>query len=87
MIAPVLIYALCIVASVTCAGLLGRAYVRARTPLLLWTSVCFAFFALNNVLLAADLLVFTDIDLLGVRQATTGLGLAALLYGFIWQTR
>jgi hypothetical protein len=85
--AAVAIYLLCLTASLACALLLGRAYRRARTPLLLWTSISFGFFALNNLLLAADMLVFTQVDLLPLRQAATGLGLAALLYGFVWQTR
>ncbi len=80
-------YLLCLATSVACALLLARAYLRSHTRLLLWTSVSFGFFALNNLLLVADLLVFTRTDLLPLRQAATGLGLAALLYGFVWQTR
>jgi hypothetical protein len=51
--------------------------------LLFWTAVSFGFFTVNNLLLAADLLVFTSIDLLVWRQLAAGLGLAALLFGFI----
>ena len=84
---PVAIYLLCLATSLACAGLLGRAYLRARTPLLLWTSISFGFFAVNNLLLVADMLVFIDADLTFWRQAAAGLGVASLLYGFIWQVR
>jgi len=67
--------------------LLARAYLRSRTRLLLWTATCFVFFAINNLLLAADTLLFSDIDLSPWRQAAAGLGLASLLYGFIWEAR
>lgn len=80
-------YLLCLATSLACAALLGRAYVRARTRLLLWTSISFGFFALNNLLLAADLLVFTRVDLWAVRELAIGLGLATLLCGFVWETR
>ncbi len=83
----VLIYSLCVATSVACAGLLGRAYVRSRTRLLLWTAISFGFFALNNLLLAADLLVFTTVDLWLWRQLAAGLGIATLLFGFIWESR
>jgi hypothetical protein len=84
---PAATYLLCLATSVACALLLGRAFVRARTPLLLWTSISFGFFAVNNLLLVADALVFTQTDLLLWRQAAAGLGVATLLYGFIWQVR
>jgi hypothetical protein len=83
----VAIYLLCLATSLACAGLLGRAYLRARTPFLLWTSISFGFFALNNLLLVTDMLVFTDTDLTFWRQGTAGLAVASLLYGFIWEVR
>ncbi|HEY3800577.1 MAG TPA: DUF5985 family protein [Caulobacteraceae bacterium] len=87
-IASIAICVLCVATSAACAGLLGRAYVRSNgLSLLLWSAIGFGFFALNNLLLALDLLVFTSVDLSPWRQATAGLGLAAILYGFVWQTR
>jgi hypothetical protein len=85
--APALIYALCLLASAGCAGLLGRAYLRARTPLLLWTAVSFGFFALNNLALVLDMLVLPGQDLWVWRQAAAGAGLGVLLLGFIWETK
>jgi hypothetical protein len=83
----VAIYLLCVITSAACAGLLGRAYAKGRTPLLLWTAIGFVFFAVNNLLLALDLVVFTTVDLSPWRQLAAGLGLASILYGFVWQAR
>jgi len=83
-----LIYALCLVASAGCAGLLTRAYLRSRTRLLLWTAVAFGFFALNNLLLAVDMVLLpTQIDLWLLRQAAAAAGLGVLLYGFVWEIK
>lgn len=83
--APTAVYILCMLASTACAGLLTRAWLGSRSRLLLWTAVSFGFLALNNLLLVADLVIFTDVNLLPYRQTATGLAIAALLYGFIWE--
>lgn len=83
----VVTYLLCLATSIACAGLLGRAYRRTRTGLLLWTSISFTFFAINNLLLVADMLIFTEVDLLLWRQAAAGLGIATLIFGFVWEAR
>ena len=68
------------------AGLLTRAWLASRSRLLLWTAISFGFLALNNLLLVADLVIFiTQVNLLPYRQATAGLAIASLLYGFIWE--
>lgn len=46
-----LVYALCALTSLVCAIMLTRGYRRSRVRLLLWSALCFACFALNNVLL------------------------------------
>jgi hypothetical protein len=79
-----IVYVLCFLTSAACAWLLGTAYGRVRTKLLLWSSVCFALLAANNLALVLDLVVLPNIDL---RLARLGLSLAAalsLLWGFIW---
>ncbi|MGH7822688.1 MAG: DUF5985 family protein [Candidatus Binatia bacterium] len=81
------IYIACAITSVLCAILLVRGYRRRRNQLLLWSSLCFIFLALNNVLLFVDLvLVPTTADLSIGRHllALTGLGL--LVYGLVWDT-
>ena len=83
---PPLIYFLCLLASAVCAALLVRGYRRSRTKLLLYSALCFVFLALNNLLLAIDLLVFpTSIDLTAMRLVAALAGLLTLLYGFIWE--
>jgi hypothetical protein len=85
--APALIYLLCLLTSAVCAALLVRAWLRTRTTLLLWVAWCFVLLALNNLLLVADLVVFTtELDLAVPRQLATVAALGVLLVGFIRET-
>ena len=81
------VYVLCALTSIACAWLLLRAYLAAPTRLLLWSSICFAFLAVNNVILAVDLGFWESADLSAVRTGAGFAGLAALLLGLIWDTR
>ena len=81
---PAIVYVLCFLASSACAWLLGRSYLRTRTRLLLWSSVCFLLLAGNNLLLMLDLLVFTDVNLRIGRLLLSLSAVAVLLFGFIW---
>lgn len=84
---PEVVYFLCALASSLCATLLLRKYRQTGIRLLFWSSVCFICFALNNLLLFVDMVVFPDrIDLRIIRNATTLVGLLFLLYGMIWDT-
>jgi hypothetical protein len=81
------VYLLCFATSLVCLILLVRSYLRTRTRLLLWSSLCFVFLALNNLLLFVDVVVFpVEVDLLPYRQLTSLIGISVLLYGFIWET-
>ena len=80
----VVVYTLCALTSLACAVLLARGYRRTRARLLLWSSVCFSGLALNNLLLIIDARLLPSIDLLVVREVPALLGVAALLYGLIW---
>ena len=81
------VFLLCFATSVVCLILLVRSYLRTRTRLLLWSSLCFVFLALNNLLLFIDVVVFpVEVDLLPYRQLTSLIGVSVLLYGFIWET-
>jgi hypothetical protein len=82
--APIL-YLLCLLTSVACASLLIRSYWRHRTPLLLWSGICFALLALNNLILVLDLVVFPDIDLGPARALSSLLAVGVLVYGFVWE--
>jgi hypothetical protein len=78
------VYALCAATSILCAVLLWRGHRRSRTRLLLWSCWCFAFLAVNNVLLVLDLAVIDGVDL-SVWRGVTGLaGLSLLVYGLIF---
>jgi Family of unknown function (DUF5985) len=82
----VAVYILCALTSLACAVLLLRSYLKTRTRLLLWSSLCFIALAVNNVLLFVDLVVVPNIDLSLWRHVTTLCGLSLLLYGLIWDT-
>jgi len=82
-IAP-LVYFLCAATSFTCSVMLLRAYHRSDFGLLLWSSVCFAALALNNVLLFVDLIVLPQVDLLLWRNLAALAGVSTLLFSLIW---
>lgn len=86
MTGPQVVYLLCVVTSVLCAGLLVRAYLRTRTRLLLWSAVAFVFLAVNNTLVFLDLVVVgPTVDLLPYRYAAALAAVCVLIYGFIWE--
>ena len=83
---PAIVYVLCFLTSSACAWLLGRSYQRNGTRLLLWSSVCFAFLAANNLVLVLDLVVWADgADLRIVRLLLALAAVASLIWGFIWE--
>ena len=84
---PEAVYLLCAGTSLACAILLLRGYLRQRTRLLLWSSVCFVLLALNNVLLFVDLIVVPTVDLSVWRSITPLAGVGVLLFGLIWESR
>ena len=81
---PAVVYILCFLTSSACAWLLGRSYLRSRTPLLLWSSASFVLLAGNNLLLVLDLLVFLDLSLRTGRLLLSLAAVCVLLFGFIW---
>ena len=81
------VYVLCALTSLACAVLLLRGYARRKTPLLLWSGICFFGFAVNNVLLFLDKVVITEVDL-GVLRASSGAAaLMFLMYGLVSGSR
>lgn len=72
--------------SATCAILLWRGYQRGKKRLLLWSSLCFAGFAITNLLIFVDLVIFPKTDLYVFRLVTTAISLGFLLYGLIWES-
>ncbi|MEP6991853.1 MAG: DUF5985 family protein [bacterium] len=82
----IFVYSLCALTSLICAVMLLRGYQRSRVRLLLWSGLCFACFALNNVILFIDLQVLPDRDLSVLRSLPSLVGMGLLLYGLVWES-
>lgn len=80
------VYLLCGLTSVACALLLFRQFRRTRGGLLFWSTLCFVFLAMANILLFIDLVLLPEVDLSAVRNSLTLLSLMLLLYGLIRET-
>lgn len=78
------VFGLCAVTSIVCALLLWRGWRRSRARLLLWTSLGFVGFAVNNVMLFVDELIVPERDLQIVRSSSGFAAFAVLLFGLIW---
>ena len=82
---PATVYILCFLTSTACAWLLGRSYAENRARLLLWSSICFAFLAANNLVLVVDLVVWPDSDLRLPRLLLALAAVSSLTWGFVWE--
>jgi hypothetical protein len=81
------VYSLCLLTSVACAALLVRSWLASRTRLLLFSAVCFALLAVNNLLVVVDMVLLPVApDLTLWRQIAALAALGVLLYGFRWET-
>ncbi len=75
------VYALCALTSLACFGLLLRQHRRAPSRLALRSSIAFLCFAVANILLFADLVVFPNtIDLRIWRNGANLIGAFILLF-------
>jgi uncharacterized membrane protein len=81
-----IVYVLCALTSIACAVLLLRGYARSKYRLLLWSGLCFAGLAINNILLFVDVRVVAQ-DLSLVRTIPAVIGLGVLIFGLVWETR
>jgi hypothetical protein len=79
-----IVYVLCALTSGLCAVLLLREYRRGRSRLLLWSGLSFVGWAVNNVLVFADLIMWPAYDLSAVRAGASLIAVTLLLYGLIW---
>jgi len=84
---PAVVYILCFLTSATCAWLLARSYWQNGTGMLLWSSICFVFLALNNLVLVLDLVVWptSEVDLRLPRLLLALAACSSMLFGFIWK--
>ena len=80
------VYMLCALTSILCAALLLLKWRASRVRLLFWSALCFVGLALNNVMLFVDLIIVPKIDLSVVRTMPALIGLALLLWGFVWES-
>lgn len=79
------VYVLCALTSLACAVLLLRGYAHKGTRLLLWSGLCFLALACENALLFLDLVVLPEMNLGIWRMLVPTLGMAALVYGLVWE--
>ena len=78
-----IVYVLCAVTSAACAWLLLRGYARNGVRLLMWSGLCFAGLALNNIVLVIDVRVLPQTDLSVWRTIPALVGVLCLLYGLV----
>jgi hypothetical protein len=81
------IYLLCAATSLACALLLGRGYRHNRLRLLLWSGLCFLGLTAENIFLFVDMIVVPQVDLSVYRSLPAVVGVAALLYGLVWDAK
>lgn len=81
------VYVLCFLTSVIVAALLLRGYRQSGQRLLLWTSLGFVAFSVNNAFLIADLVIFRTSDLSLTRSMTMLLGVVLILYAMMFNER
>jgi hypothetical protein len=86
-ILPAAVYALCVVTSGTCAGLLLRNFQRTGARILLWSGISFLFLAANNTVLFVDLIVLPDFNLSFARTLLLFSAVVVLLFGLVWDLR
>lgn len=80
------IYILCALTSILCTVLLVRGYRQSGARLLFWSAWCFAFLAVNNLVLIVDVRVLTQVDLYIWRAVPAVIGLALLVFGLVWES-
>jgi len=80
------VYVIGILVTGLCALLLLQAYARVGQKLLLWSGLCFAGLTISNVLLFADLVMWTDVSLYSWRLSTSAASMLLLLYGLVWES-
>ena len=78
------VYLLCMLTSAFCAVLLLREYRRTQARLLLWSSLSFTGWALNNALVFADMVMLPGLDLSLIRAVVALIAVSLLLYGLVW---
>lgn len=81
------VYSLCALTSTVCAVLLIQGFLRTRSRLLLWSSLCFVGLVVNNLLLVVDRIFLPAVDLYTMRLFSALVALTLLVYGLIWESK
>jgi hypothetical protein len=82
-----LVYGLCALTSLLCFAMLLRSYLQKRVRLLLWSSLCFFFLALQNSMVFIDLVLVPQTSLIFWRTLPGFLGPLILLIALIWENK
>lgn len=83
------VYFLCALASAGCAAVLLATFWQHRgrvRPLVLWSGIAFAGYAVSNALVFVDLVILRNGELTVARAATACFASAFLLFGLIWES-
>lgn len=81
-----IVYILCALTSLLCAILLYKAYSRSKFRLLFWSSLGFAGFTANNILLFVDIILFPEVNyIINFRSLPGLLGMIVMIYGLIME--
>ena len=80
------VFLLCAATCLLCAVMLFRGYRRSRVRLLFWSGLCFAGLMIDNLMLYADVHIFTDVPLVIWRKLPGLIGAMLLLFGLIWES-
>lgn len=83
---PSLVALLGALVTALCAALLLRGYSRARSPLLLWSGLCFAGLTVSNVLLVVDFSFFPEHSFYMWRLGTAAAAMLLLVYGLVFES-
>ncbi len=79
------VFIICALMSILCLILLTRGYLTTGKRILLWSSLCFGFLALNNIFICIDMLVLPTVDLSGplIRNILSAIAGTFMLIGLI----
>ncbi len=78
-----LVYVLCLITSLGCAGMLYHSFRNGGSKLLLWCAMCFLGLAMNNLILFLDFFVILNIDLSPYRNFFGVLATTLMVWGLV----
>jgi hypothetical protein len=84
---PGIVYILCAVTSLICSLMLLRGFASSGVRLLLWSGLCFAGLAIENVILYVDVIIIPDVDISLIRRIPGLIAMLLLLYGLVWDAK